>query len=271
MLPVGWALLLLSAVPTAEPVRVIAPPWTVVEVKPDEAAFYTGRLAAELSRRGLQVTTSEDIAASLGVARQRELLGCAESSQSCLLELTNALGAEAILSGKIARLSGRLHLEVKVISQRSALPIAGATAEADSQSLMTSALPIVAEQLARGTLDRKAPPGAAQPLGAKRFAWMFGAGGGALLMTGGAFLVDAHLRHERLVAVGTTPLTETQARAELIGGQRSQALGWALGGAGAAALATAGALFLFGGDGMVRPTLAPASGGVELHLVGSLP
>src|SRR5438046_7919376 len=77
-----------------------------VDVEPEKADFFLEYLAQELYDAGYQVVTRKQIDAVLGLERQKQLLGCADSSSSCLTELAGALGVDAILVGSVARLSG---------------------------------------------------------------------------------------------------------------------------------------------------------------------
>jgi TolB-like protein len=63
----------------------------------------------------LQIVTDRDMAALLGLEREKQLLGCAGDSRSCVAELTGALGVEALVTGSIGRAGRSFQLNVKVI------------------------------------------------------------------------------------------------------------------------------------------------------------
>src|SRR5262245_15063642 len=64
-------------------------------------SIITENVASELSASGrVEVVTSSDLNAILGLERQRQLLGCdTEATSNCLAELTGALGAPLLVSG----------------------------------------------------------------------------------------------------------------------------------------------------------------------------
>jgi hypothetical protein len=59
-------------------------------------------LAKDLRDLGFQVITPTDIGAALGLERQKQILGCTESS--CLAEIGGAMGADYIVHGEMAAL-----------------------------------------------------------------------------------------------------------------------------------------------------------------------
>ena len=62
-------------------------------------------ITSEVQRRGFfQVISQQDIATMLGLERQKQLMGCADDSTSCLAELSGALGARFVMSGTLTRL-----------------------------------------------------------------------------------------------------------------------------------------------------------------------
>src|SRR5438128_1810620 len=62
-----------------------------------KADFFREYLAQSLGDHGFDVITAKQMAAVIGLERQKQLLGCADSSSSCLAELAGALGAELLL------------------------------------------------------------------------------------------------------------------------------------------------------------------------------
>src|SRR5262245_60639309 len=60
--------------------------------------YFSDRLSAQ---GGVSVTTPAQISAVLGVERQKQLLGCSDSSESCSAELAGALGVEALIIGSL--------------------------------------------------------------------------------------------------------------------------------------------------------------------------
>lgn len=108
------ALLVVLAVTVQAAPRVTVPQFRVTQVSPEIAEFATERTGQLLRERGFVVTTPDEIQALLGNERQRQLLGCDEG-QSCMSELAAALGADAIVVGRLTRLGGRLEVDVKLV------------------------------------------------------------------------------------------------------------------------------------------------------------
>lgn len=95
--------LALSAAQPA-PVRVASTGWSFVGIEPALGEVFLERFVTELEKRGrgrLSITTQRDVSQLLGLDRQRQLLGCAESA--CLAELAGALGVEVVISGTLAK------------------------------------------------------------------------------------------------------------------------------------------------------------------------
>lgn len=91
-------------------------------VKKELAEIIGDALASALATHTeLDVTTARDVAARLGYERQRELLGggsaCADNL-NCMLEIGNALGADLISFGSIARIGESAVLNTTVITLR---------------------------------------------------------------------------------------------------------------------------------------------------------
>lgn len=79
------------------------------------AATLTEQVQTELQKQGHKVMGTSDLAAMLGLERQKQLLGCASAdSSSCMAELTGALGAEFLVSGAISRLGQTLRVDLKL-------------------------------------------------------------------------------------------------------------------------------------------------------------
>ena len=68
----------------------------------------------ELQRsKNLEVVGQSDVASMLGVERQKQLLGCAESV--CLAALSGALGTPWLVTGSVARLGKAYRLDLKLL------------------------------------------------------------------------------------------------------------------------------------------------------------
>lgn len=68
----------------------------------------------ELQRaKNLEVIGQSDVASMLGLERQKQLLGCSENS--CLAELSGALGTPWLVTGSVARLGKAYRLDLKLL------------------------------------------------------------------------------------------------------------------------------------------------------------
>ncbi len=97
MMLLSLAFVLVTAVPQNQ-VSLAFPGLNPVNLVAGEGPLRTEILAARLTARGIKVITSRDLSTVLGVERQKELLGCAESS--CAVEMLAAAGAEVVLVGE---------------------------------------------------------------------------------------------------------------------------------------------------------------------------
>jgi hypothetical protein len=70
--------------------------------------------ASDLRQQGFAVITNGDVIAALGIERQKELLGCTETS--CLAELGGAMGSDYIARGSIAVLEDETALSLSLVN-----------------------------------------------------------------------------------------------------------------------------------------------------------
>src|SRR5258706_9658461 len=102
---VGIALFALTAAPAlAGKPRVVV--LNVATSEPSMAQLgvtVSEMILTEMGRSGrVEAIGQSDIAAVLGLEKQKELLGCGEASSSCLAQFSAALGAPVITSGSLA-------------------------------------------------------------------------------------------------------------------------------------------------------------------------
>ncbi|MBL8937216.1 MAG: hypothetical protein JNM69_21835 [Archangium sp.] len=230
---------MLALVLTQAP-RLAAPAWDAVEVPPEKAQFFALHLASALRARGLSVVTSQDIAAILGVERQKQLLGCNETGSSCMLELSNALGAQLVLTGVVAKLESSYQVNLRVLSGVDGKVVAQELVRADSQEKLLFALDDAARSLER-QLEPKAPPGSARGL-----AWVPAVGAGVFAVAGAIFsglALERSATLDRMLVPGVT----REALAPVVSaGQTFELLGWTGFGLAAGAGVTALVLFFVG-------------------------
>lgn len=106
-------LVALAAAPTPG-AKLAAVSLAPVDVSPERAEVYLEHLSVALRAQGFEVTTPKDVATVLGLERQRQLLGCADSA--CLAELAGALGVDSVLNGQVVRTPQAFRLALKIVS-----------------------------------------------------------------------------------------------------------------------------------------------------------
>lgn len=131
----------------AEPVKVSVGVFRHVGYPAAVGDVYVGHLAALLSAQGLTVTTQADVEQLVGLERQRELLGCDETSINCAIELAGALGAEAIVTGSIAKTGEGFLVNVRFLSPKRTTPIASAVGRLATEPLLLAWLEEQAREL----------------------------------------------------------------------------------------------------------------------------
>ena len=261
--------LLLVMVMTAGAPKVASPAWNVVDVKPELAAFYAEQLAQALRAEGLTVTTASDMATLLGVARQRELMGCSNGS-SCLVELANALGCDATLTVNLARLGSSFRGLAKLMSSRDGSILSSVKIDATNEADLSDKLEAAAKALA-GPLKKTVEPVlsvtepvAARPSRVAPKAWWVPGALGVVAAGAGALLISLAAGKFKEI---TSESNSTQAEIFAREGAGLQTTGWLLGGAGVAAVA-ASVIWLIAGSTDVQPQLTLAPGGAVLGLGG---
>ncbi len=97
------------------PLKVASPGLRAVGVEAGMGEFYSEHAAQQLKLAGLEVVTQREIQSLLGLERQKQLLGCNDSQGSCMAELANALGADAVLLGDVAKAGSRYQVNLTLI------------------------------------------------------------------------------------------------------------------------------------------------------------
>jgi TolB-like protein len=121
-MPVALALaVLLAAEPAARPKLAVLDVTADRGTDPTLATSLTAGIAKVLDRRGVyEVISSQQLATLLGLERQRQLLGCAQEGASCLTEIADALGAEFVLTGTLARVGDAWSLTLETTNSKKA-------------------------------------------------------------------------------------------------------------------------------------------------------
>jgi len=140
---------LLAAPPEKEPLKLAAPGFSGVDISEAQATFFSDHFAQQLNLRGVQVTTSSQIGALLGFERQRQLLGCKETSGSCMAELAAALGVDGVITGSVGKFDQTYQVNVSVVSSRDGRSVSAFSRKVNGSSAVLDALNDAAAQMAR--------------------------------------------------------------------------------------------------------------------------
>lgn len=281
--PAPAAAIAKPAGPTATgkpPLKLAAPGLQQVGLTKELAGFYSDHFAQQLALAGVLVTTPSEIQAVLGIERQRQLLGCSDEA-ACVTDIASALGVDGVLTGAVAKVGSAYQLNVKVIDSKNGagLSVASVSAANDTELLdeMGRAARAMAKELF-GKLDREPVGGTAQKDASagwvRRRAWIPAvagvvlAGGGAVLMVSGN--QDFYALRDSLKPADLGAKTPEAFAAT---GQLKQVAGLSMAVVGGAALVSAGAMFLFGGekDSAVALVAPLPTGGAVFTVSGALP
>jgi len=240
-----------------------------------EGDLFTELIAQDLTSLGVKVLTARDVSAVVGMERQKELLGCGESS--CVAELSAALGVDGLITGDVVVLGGAYVVTVKVLSAKDGSTLAffngrAASSKEVPDALVTAARDVVRQLAVAWNRPGLAPPAAvvtepARPPLDKRWALVPGIAGIAFVAAGIGLQVEAGHQFELLQQAGTLDA----ARKAKTTGQTIEPLGNVALGVGAAGLVAAVVVFVVGKDAPVQPTawVSPTGGGVAV--TGVLP
>ena len=170
----------------AAPVKVAAPGFQTIGIDPNLSTLFVERFAVLAHNAELSIVTQRDVQSVLGLERQRQLLGC--SGSSCMAELAGALGADAVLSGTLARAGSSLTLVLRVVRAADGSELASASVRAADEDGLQHWLEEHAAALGERIVARVRglpDPQASRPPGWLRWASL---GAGVLLGAGGGTL-----------------------------------------------------------------------------------
>jgi hypothetical protein len=257
--------LVMAAGPAPRELTLAAPGLRYVGISEQQGDVYLDYFAQQVSKRGVHVITRTDVAAALGLERQKQLLGCSDDEKSCVAELAGALGASALVVGSIATAGSGFVLNLKVMEPSGA---SRALAIFSERVANEDALYALLEKSARELSDTLRP---AAPVTARTLAWVpFGAG--ALGLVAGGVLFGIAKGTEGSVAMGDASLMSlAEARARLQTAVGLQTGAFIAGGIGLGALLLAGGMALFGGGDAPAVTLQLGPGGAGFALAWRLP
>jgi len=140
----------------------------------DDAPGVASILASTLAESSrIKVITEAEIAALIGVERQRSLMAGGEcATDSCMTELAGALGSRYLVAGRLDRYGDRYILTTSLFDSRSASSLAKPRAEAE-QAKLPEAAASIGEQIRAALGDKVGGPNEAG-----RFSLSFKVGSG---------------------------------------------------------------------------------------------
>lgn len=253
---------------TEAPVKLAVPGLSLAGVDAKLGEAWVERFATLLGTSpDLHVTTRRDIEQALGFERQKQLLGCADDSTSCLAELAGGLGVDALLSGSLAKAGSGYLVTLRVLRARDGAEVASASERLKDEDAVSEwfedEAPRLAERIAVAFGRAKPAPRASHP---ER--WIPGIVGGALVLGGAGLQLAARVDGGNLTA-GSVPLD--QVSAVVARGQTMETTSWVLIGAGAAGVAASVAWSLLAGTDGPQVAVVPIGGGAVVTLGGVLP
>jgi TolB-like protein len=260
--------LVLTATLGASP-SLAAPGFTCSGLEPALCDAYLEHFVANLTARGVPVTTRNDMANVLGIERQRQLLGCSDDKGSCLTELAGALGVANLLSGSVSRTESGYLSTLKVIDASSGATKWSATTRVDTEKALFAFFDAEAGTLVSTIAPDAKPVRPGTPAVVK---WIPGMVGAALIGVGvGLFSVagqKAQLLRDQIadpepltlmIGGGLTVEDEILEAAEV--GRTAQTFGWVSMGVGGAAIVSSFLWWLLTPSSPVAVALVPAPGG----------
>lgn len=144
---------LLLTLLTAAPVKVAALAPNAVGVEQSVADAMLDRFATQLGAEGdLSVVSARDISQVLGMERQKQLLGCNETSSSCTAELAAALGVDVLLSSTFAKIGKSISITLRALNAKNGEVIAQQTHRAGDSDALQDWLDGAKTPLANGIL-----------------------------------------------------------------------------------------------------------------------
>ncbi len=252
--------------------HLVIPGFSAVGLPESKAAFFSEHLGSALTRAGVRVTTAKAVSEVLGIERQKQLLGCTDTG--CTIELTNALGADGIISGEVATLSNSIQCNIRLLSSRSGEVLEALSVRAPNDEALLDELEGAARRLAATGATRLSrelgATAAAKGPSLRTIAIAPAAVGLAGVVTGAVLLFLARAQLDAIPLTGSA-ISETDAQAHATAGRPLETGGWVAVGAGGAAIAAAVVMFAVGGNSStVSAAISPLpSGGAWAGVGGS--
>jgi hypothetical protein len=200
--------LLLLALAASGPndLRLAAVGFSSPNLPPNITNYYAAHIAHQMTLEGITVSSPEEVGTLIGAERQRQLLGCSESS-SCLVEIASALGSGGIVTGTIAKFGNETQIDIKVLSATDGRPLVtfSGLARSDSEVLDVlgrAASGMVSQLRDRFHLQAPAPVSTVSSSTGSRahaWAWLPLAAGAVLAGAGTVSYIEAKSSYDDLV------------------------------------------------------------------------
>ena len=242
--------LILSTFVAATPgqVKLASPGFNYVKVEEEVGTLFADYFARQLEAEGVSVITPQGIAALLGMERQKQLLGCADESSSCVAELAGAMGVDGVITGTIGQVGTGFTLNLKVTRSADASTIAVYSTRRGTEDEVLDWLAETARDLA----GRMNPSGRTTT---RQRAWIPAMASGVLLAVGGVSLWHSKSIHDDITGADPQEFSNADAlRARADEGRTFQTTGYVLLGLGVAALGGSALMYALGGEEPVQAT-----------------
>ncbi len=267
-------LLSLRSLAAEKAVSVASPGLHGVDITADRAVLFTGIVGQAMSSEYVAVMTPQDLAAVLGFERQKLLMGCAETSTTCMAEIAAAFGADALLRGDLAHLGTVFHANLKLISPHDGHSLAAQEVTAPDEVAFVAALKVAGRDLAIALLTAlrrtESLSGLAMHERNERLAtmgWVPTIAGASALVAGGVLLGLSSVSYQRLKT--ESALDDGEAARLASGGSTMQTAGVISLAAGGAVFAAGVVMLVLGHSSPVEVAIAPSAGGGTLVVGGS--
>lgn len=135
-----------AAAPAA-PLQVLLLDLQAIDVSPDKVKLLSGRLAASMGNRGLEVLSRSDLRAMASLEADKSAVGCEEDSQSCMAEIAQALGARLVVSGQVGKLDETIILQLSLFDSQVGKAVSREEARGVSLTKLADEIPAVVDRL----------------------------------------------------------------------------------------------------------------------------
>lgn len=253
----------LAMVLAAAPLKVASSDWSTSGVDPTLAGALESRFVQLLREAGLQVTSSKDVGAILGLERQKQLLGCA--NESCSAELAGALGVDAMLFASVAIAGSGYTVSVRVISAANGQAISALSGRVKSLDELQDWLDAGAKKMASELKGEVAVAAPTTPL----VRWIPAIAGGVVGVGGLIVFLERNgpaMELEQRVFPDRATVKSTRGA-----GEGLETAGIVLMAVGGAAIVTSVFWAALAPADSLRVSLAPIPGGAALSMRGAFP